>query len=264
MKSKIPQIIILLLILFLVFFVVNKFFYQTTKNAVFSFFSPIENFLWQKGNNFSQWQEGIFQTSKIKIDNDECKKENLFLKNKILNFQDLEKENKELREVLGLGLHQEYNLILSDIVSQKTEEDSILINQGRKNGVQENMAVITKEKVLVGKVGKVFDDFSQVVLISQKGFSFDAKIITGENEALGIIRGQGNFKIKIELLPKEIEIKQGDIAATSLLGGVFPKNLLIGKIKIMRKNDLTPFQEGEIEPFFKEIKSDKLFVIFPK
>jgi rod shape-determining protein MreC len=261
MKLKIPQIIILLALLFLIFFLVNNFFEQPIKNTIFLIFSPAEKFLWQKENDFFQWWEGVFEINKIKIENNELKKENLFLKNKIIELTNVEKENKELMQALGLGLGQEYDLILADIISKKTDEDSILINQGRKNGLKENMAVITKEKVLVGKVGKVFNDFSQVNLISQKGFSFDAKVIAGENEVLGVIRGQGNFKIKIELLPKELQFKEGDLVATSLLGGIFPENFLIGMLKTIKKNDATPFQEAEIIPYFKEIKFDHLFVI---
>ena len=264
MKINFFQIVILFVFLFLIFFLVNNFFYQSIKNTVFSIFSPVEKFLWQKGNSFSQWRNGIFEINKIKIDNNELKKENLLFKNKIIELANIEKENKELRQALGLGLEREYNLILADIISKKTEEDSILINQGKKNGLKENMAVITNEKVLVGKIGKVFNDFSQVNLISQKGFNFDAKVIVGESETLGAVHGQGNFKIKIELLPKELQFKEGDIVATSLLGGIFPENLLIGKIKTIKKNDLTPFQEAEIIPCFKEIKSDHLFIISPK
>lgn len=257
----------------------NKFFYQEIKNLSF-IVSPMEKLFWQKGNNFFQWLESVFKTKQIKLENQKLKKENFFLMNQVLELRDIEKENKTLKRALGLGINQEYNLILADLISKKTEDDSILINKGRKQGVKEDKTVITEEKILIGKIGKVFDDFSQVLLISQKDFNFSVKIIqdittiatttttTSVNttaiifeEITGMAQGKGNFKIDIRFLPKEAEIKKGDLVATSILGGIFPKDLLVGEIKDIKKNDIEPFQQGEIRPYFKEIELEKVFII---
>lgn len=264
MKLKTFKIIIAVILLFLIVFVVNKFFYQELKNIVFFISSPIQKFLWEEENVFSQWIKGIFESKRLKIENNELKKQNLSLRSEILQLEDLEEENKKLRKALDLGLEKEYSLILSDIISKKIEEDSILINLGRKDGVSEEMTAITEEKILIGKVGKVFDNFSQVILITQKDFSFSVEVETKEEQVLGAAQGQGNFKLKIEFLPKETQIKEGDMVITSVLGGNFPKNLLVGEIKTIKKSDVEPFQTGEIAPFFKKLPLENLFLIVPK
>ncbi len=267
---KIFKIILLILLLFLVFVILNKFFYQSFKNAVFLISSPIEKVFWRGSNAFSQWLEGFFEFKKIKIENENLKKQILSLKREILKLKDIEQENEKLRKALNLNLIQEYNLILADVISLKSEEDSILINQGKRGGVKQNMSVITEEKILIGRTEKVFDNFSQVALISQKNFTFSVKITRNtkrkekeknEEEILGIAKGKGNFKIWIELIPKKTEIKKGDLITTSFLGGIFQENLLVGEVKTVKKNNLESFQQAEIEPYFKKLKLDKVFLI---
>lgn len=268
MKSKKLKIVLVILLIFLALLALNKFFYLNIKNIVFSISSPIQKILWQKQNTMSEIFGSFFKLKEFKIENRELKKENIFLKSKILELKELEKENKNLREALDLELEKEFKLILAEIISQKTEGDFVLINQGKKDGVSENMPLITKEKVLVGKVGQVFNNFSQVILISNKNFTFSVKIAlpTGRQESeedsiLGSARGKGNFELQIELLPSDSPIKTGDIVSTALLEGTFPENLLVGEIKNIKKSDIKPFQEGEIEPYFRKLNLETLFLI---
>jgi rod shape-determining protein MreC len=48
---------------------------------------------------------------------------------------------------------------------------------------------------------------------------------------------------------------------TSALGGIFPKGLLVGKIKEVKKSDIEPFQKTKIEPFFQLKKIRKIIHI---
>lgn len=275
MKSKKLKIVLITLLIFLVFLALNKFFYSDIKNIVFSISSSLQKFLWQEQNRISEIFESFFRLKELKIENRELKKENLFLKGKILELKELERENKNLREALDLELEKEFKLILVEIISQKGEGDFVLINKGKKDGVSENMPLITKEKVLVGRVGKVFNNFSQIILISNKNFSFSVEVVlpaarqavptgrqeTEEGPVLGEAKGKGNFELQIELLPPDSPIEKGDIVITALLEGTFPENLLVGEIKDIKKSDVKPFQEGEIEPYFRQLNLETLFLI---
>jgi len=56
-------------------------------------------------------------------------------------------------------------------------------------------------------------------------------------------------------------VEEGDIVSTSLLGGKFLSIFLVGEIKNIDRSDSKPFQEGEIIPYFKDIKLEKLFIV---
>jgi len=153
---------------------------------------------------------------------------------------------------------------LVQIIGKDVSRDFILIDQGSEDGISKEMPVITEEKVLVGKISEVYDNFSKVMLISNKEISFDAETLSQKEPGSfcsGIIKGQGNFKVLFDLIPKEAAVFQGDVVLTSALGGIFPKGFLVGEIKEVKKNDLEPFQQAEIEPFFNLSRAEILFVV---
>ena len=51
-----------------------------------------------------------------------------------------------------------------------------------------------------------------------------------EESALGIAHGQHNINLKIDMLPKDIPILEGDLVATSGLESNIPAGLIIGQI----------------------------------
>lgn len=261
MKRKTLRWILIILTIFLILISFNKFFYQKFKNGVFLIFSPLQKFLWSRQNAFSSLWEAIFRAQKLKIESQVLKKENFILKSKILKLQSLEKENQELREILNFSLEKKFQLIKAKIIAKKTPGDWLLIDKGEKDQVKKNQPVITKEKVLVGKIGKVFDDFSQVILITDKNFTFSVKVKTNKDSVLGVAKGEGGLKLTIDVLPKEAFIQKGALVSTSLLGEIFPEDLLVGELGEIKKNDAEPFQKGKILPYFKELKLETLFLI---
>ena len=162
---------------------------------------------------------------------------------------------------MNLGLEKDFKLTLVQVIGKDISQDLLLINKGAKDGLAKNLPVITEQKNLVGRISEVYDDFSKVMLISDKDSSFDAKI--SEQEIFGVVKGKGGLNLFIDRVPQDKEIKSGDILVTSVLGGVFPAGLLVGEIKEVKKSDLEPFQQAEISPFFDIGKLGNLFVITP-
>jgi rod shape-determining protein MreC len=127
----------------------------------------------------------------------------------------------------------------------------------------------------LGKIGQVYDRFSEVILISNKESSFGAKILVGESEEDksssspfaearvidGIVKGKGSFNLYFDLIPREKEISERELVITSVLGGIYPQGLLVGEIKTIRKSDIEPFQTAEITPLFNVKNLDYLFII---
>lgn len=256
---RVIKILIYIVLITLILFILNRFAFKGLKNAVFSVFSPIEKALFKEDCVLCKGIGKIFELKNLKNENKALVKESLILKSRMVELNQAEKENEVLRQALDLDLDSEYTMIMAEIVAKKPEMDAIVINKGSNHGVVEGMAVITKENVLVGKVETVLNSFSQVTLISEDNFSFSVKI--GEHDVIGVAKGKGNFNVKIELLPKESLINIGEVVVSSLLGGTFPKNLLVGEIKAVQRKDPEPFQEAEIIPYFLETELNYLFLL---
>jgi len=250
------KILIMVVVIILLVFLLNVF-QKEVRSLFYSFSAPIQKVLWGAGDSTSDFFQGIVRVKILKQELDELKLENQELLGQVVALKNLKKENETLRQALGIELQKDFKLTLSHIISKDISQDFILIDKGAKNGIVEGMPVITEQKVLIGRISEVYEDFSKVMLIFHKESSFDVKV----NDISGIVKGQGSFKALLDFVPREENLSQGDIVVTSALGGIFPKGLLVGKIKEIKKNDVDPFQQAEIELFFDISRTETLFII---
>jgi len=261
MNSKRTKLLLILLIIFLIFFSLNKFGLNQIRNAIFLISSPFQKILWETGEKVSLSFGALFEVQNLKREAQELKKLNFQLQYQVISLKELTEENRALREALNLGLQKPLTLSLAKAISRTSAGDFILINQGKNEGISKGLPVITAEKILLGKIEEVFDNFSTVALISNPKTTFDIEVLTETEGVLGLAAGKGNFKVQFQFIPKEAQIKEGDIVITSDLGGNFPQGLLVGTIKTFKKSDIEPFLTGEIKPFFQEINLTNLFII---
>jgi len=229
------------------------------KNFFYLISSPIQKVFWRAGERVSDFLETISEIKNLKKENEEIKLKNQELIAQIALLKELEKENEILREALAIGLEKEFKLLLAEVISKDISQDFILINKGSKEGIAEGLPVITQQKVLLGKIKEVYENFSKVMPISNNQSSFSAKI--PEREIQGLVKGKGNFKVLLDLIPRDKEIFPGDIVVSSVLGGIYPPGLLVGQIKEVKKSDIEPFQKAEIKPAFDIKEIETLFII---
>lgn len=261
-KIKSFLIAVAVLFLFILFF---NIFQEQIRNIFYFISSPIATIFQQGGNNTSTFFESFLKIKDLKNENDDLKKENQKLLSEIYFLQESIGEHLELKEVLKNVQSENFKIVSAKTIGLDVFNDFILMDKGSDDGISENMPVISSQKILYGKVFKVYKNFSQVMLISNKNSVLDVKIISGndyvEVPIYGAVKGRGNLSIYLDLVPFDAEIKEGDTLVTSALDGVFPKGFLIGKILIKNKNDLKPFQMAEIQSFFNIKNIENLFVI---
>ncbi len=261
MKPVLNLKIILIFILFVVFFVVLNLagFSKPVKNFFYSFSQPIQRTLWKTGNDVSDFFGGILEIKILKKELEAVYLENQALRGQIAASAELKKENEDLRSALNIGLEKDFELELAQITGKDVSQDSILVDKGSKDGILKGFPVITSQKILLGRIGEVYENFSEVILISNKESSFSAEI--QDKDASGIVKGEGNLRLYFDLIPKNKEILEGELVVTTALGGIFPKGLLAGEITEVKKTDIQPFQTAEIKPSFQMDELDSVFII---
>lgn len=256
--SKKKKIIIIGLIGILLILFLNLY-QKDVKNFFYLFSSPIQKILWRTGEKVSVFFETIGEIKNLKKENEELKLKIKDLLVENVSLRELKKENEVLRTALNIGLEKEFRLHLSQVIGKDISEDFLLINKGSKDGLENNLPVITQQKTLVGRISEVYENFSKVMLISNKKSSFDGKIL--DTETYGVVKGKEGNKINFELLPRDKEIKEGDLVVTSAIGGIFPAGILVGEIEKVKKSDIEPFQQAEVKPAFDIKNLEFLFVI---
>lgn len=241
-----------------------NFFSPEIKNTFYIAASPLLKIFGTAGESTSGFLGGFLNTKSLNQENNNLKQENQSLLSQISLLQETVKADQATQSVIQNTKEDSFTLAEVRVLGMDTANDFMLINKGSQDGISENMPVISSTKVLFGKVYKVYKNFSQVMLLSNKNSVVDAKIQLGDptqSPILGVVKGSGNLSLYLDLVSSEEQINPEDTLITSGQEGIFPKDLLIGKIQSTDKNDLKPFQTANLQPFFNGDSIENVFVI---
>ena len=245
--------------------VIFSFFGAGIKNSFYIISSPIEKVFWSAGESSSGFVGSFFKAGALIKENDNLKNENQKLIAQIVSLQAINNANQAQSDVSLNTQNTNFKLLMVGIIGLNGQ-DVVSINKGSADGILEGMPVISQQNVVFGEVSKVYKNFSEVMLISNKKSVVNVKIEQNQDsdepvEIDGLVKGNGNLGIYLDLVTIDNNINEGDVLITSALEKTFPKGLLIGKVVKIQKNDQKPFQQAEVKPFFNLNGLDNLFVI---
>lgn len=229
-------------------------FFNGIKNFFIGITLPVQKSFSAGADKTYSFGQAISSIGKIKKENKHLIEENLKLKAQNAKFEDVMSENRNLRSQLGILERQEFELESASVIGKSiyTSNGWILIDKGRKNGIEKGMSVIVADGVLVGKVEEAFDSTARVVFITEK--SVNINVETLETGAVGVAKGDYGLGLIMDLVLQTDTLKTGDKVITSDISQDVPRGLLVGEIREINsaKNDL--FQKAIISlptDFFK-------------
>jgi rod shape-determining protein MreC len=120
---------------------------------------------------------------------------------------------------------------------------TIILNRGSRDGIAIGMPVTTQAG-LVGRVIDVTADASSVLLITDPNSSINARLQT--TRAQGSVIGLLSGNLRMDFIPLEAEVQDGDIVITSGLGGNFPPDIPIGQVSSSSREAFALNQTAEI------------------
>jgi rod shape-determining protein MreC len=194
--------------------------------------------------------------------------ENLILTSMLSDQKKLERENSALSDQFQATSPNSNTLLPANIVGAPSfipgisTPETFIIDKGTHDGVKIGEAAVYKNNLL-GKITKSNDFLSEVTLVTNLSSSFTAK--ASSSEAPGVIKGQGggemildNVLLSDSLKPSDLVLTQGD---TSLNGGGYPPDLVVGKIVSVDKKASSLFQRAEVSSFIDFSKITTVFII---
>jgi rod shape-determining protein MreC len=127
--------------------------------------------------------------------------------------------------------------------------------------VRPNLPVVTADGV-VGRVSRVYGSYSDVILAVDPRSNIDVVIQrTGGRGLLRGIDGTNRYVCRIEYLLRKEEVKIGDLVVTSGVAGIFPKDLIVGRISKVTRRTYGLYQEVEVIPAVDFSGLDEMLVI---
>lgn len=236
------------------------------QNAVNNLIMPVQNGLTYLKNKIGG--NGAFFTDidYLKDENKKLREKNNELEQSLRELENIKTENQTLKEYMNLAeKYREYKTIPGYVINKDISNYSktIVINLGKKDGIEVNMTVIGNEG-LVGHVVSVTDSNAKVQTIIDTASSVSCSMSTTKDSI--VCKGTLDEKsaLKAMFIPTDANIIQGDSIETSGIGGIYPKGIHIGTVKKVTNTQNMTDRYALIETAVNFDKLDTILVITNK
>ena len=213
--------------------------------------SPFQNVASWIGDKFNSITTTISDIINVHEQNKALLAEIEELRSKNLVANEYEAENQRLRALVDYKQSAtQFDLLAARVIGREaaTWSSTIVINRGSTDGVANDMAVVT-EMGLVGHISEAGLNTSKVQLILDPRSSVGTLIQRPESRVAGIVEGDINNPTmpKMINIPKNSDVIAGDMVVTSGFGGIYPKGIVVGKIKEVQNEESGLLKYGVVD-----------------
>lgn|GEM_PF-55727 len=211
---------------------------------------------------FSEGAGAIADLFAIRSQNRELRDRVAELEERRRVFDDLERENAELRALLSLADRTELETVAARVIALAPSnfEWTVTIDVGARDGVERGMPVVEGDG-LVGRVIQVTPDASRVLLAIDPSFSAAAR--SARNGEVGLLDGRGGDPMVFRALDPAAQVEIGDAVTTSSYqGGVFPAGIPIGTVSQVTEGSSPLTREVQVNPYVDFTRLQHVLVVF--
>ena len=266
-KKKIFAVIALFVMMFCVIFLAarGKVEVPLVSKTAMVVLSPFQNFFSWAGSQITFLKRTVTEIQYLHKQNRQLREEVELLRAQNLTASEYASENQRLRALLGYKqVAVQFDLVAAGVIGREsvTWSSVITINRGTVDGVANNMAVVT-EMGLVGHVLEAGANTSKVQLILDPRSSVGTLVQRADSRVAGIVEGDMNNPTHPRMvnIPKDADVQVEDAVVTSGFGGVYPKGIVVGKIKEIHNDEGGLLKYGVIETSVNFEKLEDVAVI---
>jgi rod shape-determining protein MreC len=241
---------------------------NTVSNVVTVALSPFQEFINYLGDRVEGAAKYFQDIEALSQENEALKVRISELEKEVKELSDYREKNKELKEALNIkDQFSDVEFLGANIIAKDMGNwfHTFTIDRGIADGVTVDSAVITKDG-LVGRVISTDLFTSKVITIIDEDSTVSARV--SKTRDLVFVKGDLQLKnqglCRLDNIFPDMDIAVGDTIETSGLGGIYPKGIIIGKVKEVRRktNDLNRY--AIIEPAVDFKRLEEVFVLESK
>ncbi|MFD2563989.1 rod shape-determining protein MreC [Aquimarina rubra] len=174
------------------------------------------------------WRYSISNYFGLKNENERLLRENEDLRNQIswltadtitTTFIDTTSFKKPFTFIKGNVFKNDYSKI----------DNYILINKGKKDGIEPDMGVIT-DKGIIGIVENTSNNYSRVISILNSNSKINAGLKKSNQYGSLVWNGKDPNIVQLETIPRQAILQKGDTIITNGRSTIFPRGIGIGTI----------------------------------
>ena len=188
--------------------------------------------------SFSGLFDRMFRSGEILEENERLKEENRRLTQRQLEFDKYKLENEQLKEYLDIKeKNPDFDFETAFVIGRDPNDRfyAFTLDKGSLDGISLHDPVITEDGLvgMVVEVGPTYAKVATILDVMLEISSYDSR-----TKDIGITTGRIDLAeeglCQLTLLQRESGASAGDIVITSNVGGLYPKDLVIGTIREVR------------------------------
>ncbi len=207
-------------------------------------------------------QENLNTREHLLNENKALRKNNFILKADLQRYSTLKRENQRLRALFHSAKQIKNKVLIAEILSVDLDpyKKQIMINQGANKNTYIGQPIIDADGV-IGQIIHTDPYASTVLLISDPSHAIPVRIDRSGLRTIAL--GTGNPKqLKLAYIPKNSDIKIGDLVVTSGLGQRFPANYPVAKVTEITHIQGQPFSKIYATPAAKLNQAHEVLLVW--
>lgn len=205
------------------------------------------------GDAFSKLTGGLRSKNAYQEEIKDLKKQIVGYQRELADYEQIKQQNELYQNALGVKeKNADFEFVYASVIGRDAADvyTSFTLSKGSKDGVKVNDPVICGEGQLVGVVSKVSQTYCVVSTILDPKVSVSAYEVrtreTGYVSNTTILSESG--LIKVSGLSRTTSVTAGGLVCSTGVGGVYPKDLVIGTVKEVKDDDHTISSYLIVEP----------------
>jgi len=148
---------------------------------------------------------------------------------RLLRFEQLERENERLRALLQMGQAVAVRSMAADILYDAPDPFArkVILDRGAQHGIEAGLAVVNAQG-MIGQVTRVYPVQAEVTLITDKNQAVPVQI--ARNGLRGVLFGAGQGRLELRFTLAGADVQPGDRLVTSGLDGMFLAGLPVADV----------------------------------
>ncbi|HNW55758.1 MAG TPA: rod shape-determining protein MreC [bacterium] len=243
-------------------------FLSRPENLISQSIKPIFQFASNNNQSIAKWVDS-WQNRHICQDKlVQAEEKNKELTIKTVSLASLIEENENLRKLVDFQKIRQFKLKTANIIYRGqtggllAPNQTLIIDLGTKQGLTSDLAVIDQRGNIVGKIGQVKEDSAEVLLVTNKDCRLAAGVASS-SKTIGLVRGNLGLTVNLEMVPQTETLQIGQEIVTSGLEPSIPRDLPIGKVESISKENNDLWQSADLNPATDQSELGFVSVIVP-
>jgi rod shape-determining protein MreC len=220
---------------------------------------------WVADRAQSLWRHYIYLVG-VREQNRELAAELDDLARGLARYKERAAEVERLRSLMSFGDPPRWQSVGARVIAHRMGPnaalDTIVVDKGRLDGVDENTPVVTHRGV-VGRILRTGSTVSTVILLTDRNSRI--AVLGQTHRTTGVLAGRGSEEpLEVLYVPLNTPIEEGELLVTSGLAGIFPKGLPVARIVSVQSSRISLFQVVRAELLVDPKNLEELLLLRPE